>query len=83
MSIRPETGGMNIRPETGGMNIASPQGKIKTGKASLIGGIAVAIAALALWTVITRELGMDTTVWMIVGLMVSAGIGAWIRIADL
>ncbi len=65
------------------MTIASPKGKIKTGKASLVGGIAVAIAAFALWTVITRELGVDTTSWMIAGLIVSAGIGAWIRIADL
>ena len=65
------------------MTIASPKGKIKTGKASLIGGIAVAIAAFALWMVIARELGVDTTAWMIAGLIVSAGIGAWIRIADL
>jgi len=62
---------------------ASPRGKIKTGKASLVGGIAVAIAAFALWTVIARELGADTTPWLIVGLAVSTVIGAWIRIADL
>ena len=68
---------------TAQLKIASPQGKIKTGKASLVGGIAVAIAAFALWTVITRELGVDGAAWMIAGLVVSAGIGAWIRIADL
>ena len=62
---------------------ASPRGKIKTGKASLVGGIAVAIAAFALWTVIARELGADTTGWLMLGLAVSAGVGAWIRIADL
>jgi hypothetical protein len=62
---------------------ASPRGRIKTGKASLVGGIAVAIAAFALWTVITRELGADTTPWLVLGLAVSVGVGAWIRIADL
>jgi hypothetical protein len=62
---------------------ASPRGRIKTGKASLVGGIAVAIAAFALWTVITRELGADSTPWLVLGLAVSAGVGAWIRIADL
>jgi len=61
----------------------SPRGKIKTGKASLVGGIAVAIAAFALWTVITRELGADTMPWLVLGLAVSVGVGAWIRIADL
>jgi len=74
---------MSVQPQAGGLKIASPKGKIKTGKASLVGGIAVAIAAFALWTAITRELGVDTTPWMIAGLVVSAGIGAWIRIADL
>jgi len=62
---------------------ASPRGRIKTGKASLVGGIAVAIAAFALWTVITRELGADSTPWLVLGLAVSVGVGAWIRIADL
>lgn len=60
-----------------------PRGRIKTGKASLVGGIVVAIASFTLWTVITRELGLETTGWMIAGIVVSAGIGAWIRIADL
>jgi NAD/NADP transhydrogenase beta subunit len=62
---------------------ASPRGRIKTGKASLVGGMAVAVAAFVLWTVITRELGADSMPWLVTGLVVSAGIGAWIRIADL
>lgn len=74
---------MNAPPRGGALPIASPKGKIKTGKASLVGGIAVGIAAFALWTVITRELGLAGMPWMIGGLAVSAAIGAWIRIADL
>ena len=61
----------------------APRAKIKTGKASLIGGIAVGIATFVLWTVIAREIGADTIPWMIAGLAVAGGIGAWIRIADL
>ncbi|MGE0416861.1 MAG: hypothetical protein AB7O80_08645 [Acetobacteraceae bacterium] len=57
--------------------------RIKTGKASLIGGIAVGIAGFALWTVIARELGAATVPWLLVGAVVSVGVGAWIRIADL
>ena len=74
---------MSTQPQPGGLAIASPKGKIKTGKASLVGGIAVAIAAFALWTLVSRELGLIGTGWTVVGLGVSAGIGAWIRIADL
>ena len=74
---------MSTQPQAGGLPIASPKGKIKTGKASLVGGIAVGIAAFVLWTVITRELDLAGMPWMIAGLAVSAGIGAWIRIADL
>lgn len=61
----------------------SPRGRIKTGKASLIGGIAVGIASFALWAVIARELGADTVPWLLAGIIVSAAIGIWIRIADL
>jgi len=57
--------------------------RIKSGKASLIGGIVVGIACFVLWTVIARELGADSTGWLAAGLVVSAGIGVWIRLADL
>lgn len=57
--------------------------RIKTGKASLIGGIAVGIAVFVLWTAITRELGANGTAAMVGGLVVATAIGAWIRIADL
>lgn len=63
--------------------MSATRARIKTGKASLIGGIAVGIAGFALWTVIARELGADTMLWEIVGLVVSAGVATWIRVADL
>jgi lipopolysaccharide export LptBFGC system permease protein LptF len=57
--------------------------RIKSGKASLIGGIVVGFACLVLWTAIGRDLGTDTVPWMLLGVAVSIGVGAWIRIADL
>lgn len=61
----------------------APRARIKTGKASLVGGIAVGIAVFVLWTAITRELGLAGTAAMVAGLVVATAIGAWIRIADL
>jgi len=63
------------------MNV--PRGKIKTGKASLIGGIAVGIASMIIWAGISRELGYAGIVPMGLGLLVSAGVAGWIRLADL
>lgn len=60
-----------------------PRARIKPGRASLIGGVAVAVASFVLWTAVARELGVDTTPWLVAGALVAAGIGAWIRIADL
>ena len=57
--------------------------RIKSGKASLIGGIVVGVACFVLWTAIAHELGADTTPWLAAGLVISAGIGVWIRLADL
>ena len=57
--------------------------RIKQGKASLIGGIAVGFAALALWIAIAHELGVDTIPTLVAGALVAAGIAAWIRVADL
>ncbi len=61
----------------------APPGRIKSGKASLIGGIVVGIACFVLWTAIARDLGADTAICLVAGLIVSAGVGTWIRIADL
>ena len=57
--------------------------RIKPGRASLIGGIAVALAGFVLWTAITRELGFSGPLCLGLGALVAAGAGAWIRLADL
>ncbi len=61
----------------------APPGRIKSGKASLIGGIVVGVASFVLWAAITRDLGVDTVPCLVTGLVVSGAIGTWIRIADL
>ena len=58
-------------------------GRIKQGKASLIGGIAVGFAVLVLWTAIAHELAVDGVVTIVIGFLVAAAIAAWIRLADL
>jgi hypothetical protein len=50
---------------------------------SLVGGIAVGIAVLVLWIGITHELGADSVVVLAAGVLVAAGVAAWIRRADL
>ena len=67
---------------TGRSPVAGVQ-RIKQGKASLIGGIAVGVAVLVLWTAIAHELAADGVVAIAVGVLVAAGIAAWIRVADL
>lgn len=57
--------------------------RIKPGKASLIGGIAVAFAALVLWTAIAHQAAADSVPVLVLGLLVAVGIGIWIRVADL
>ena len=59
------------------------QGEIKKGRASLIGGIAVGIAVLALWTMIARDLGIASTTTLIAGLAAAVAVAVWIRLADL
>jgi hypothetical protein len=67
---------------TGTSPVAGPQ-RIKQGKASLIGGIAVGVAVLVLWTAIAHELASDSAAIIAVGMLVAAGVAAWIRVADL
>ncbi len=57
--------------------------RIKQGKASLIGGIAVGVAVLVLWSAIAHELAADNLVTLLIGLLVSSAVAAWIRLADL
>jgi hypothetical protein len=57
--------------------------RIKQGKASLIGGVAVGLAVLVLWTAVAHELAADSIAIITVGVLVAAGIATWIRVADL
>jgi hypothetical protein len=57
--------------------------RIATGKASLVGGIVVGIASMVLWVAVTRELGLGGTLILGAGALVSAGVAAWTRLADL
>ena len=56
--------------------------RVKTGNASLIGGIALGIAGFVLWTAVAHELSADSTPMIGLGMLVTAGIGTWIRVAD-
>ncbi len=57
--------------------------RIKPGRASLIGGVAVAVASFIIWAAVSRELGFETPAVLGVGLLAAVGIGIWIRLADL
>ena len=52
-------------------------------KSSLVGGIAVGIASMVLWVAVTHELGFGGPVTWGVGLLLSAIVAAWTRLADL
>jgi hypothetical protein len=58
-------------------------GGIKTSRASLFGGIAVAIGVFVLWFLLARDLGVQGFTSMATGALVSALIGLWIWRADL
>ena len=62
---------------------AELQGRLKRGRASLCGGIAVGIGIFGLWLLIERNLGYDGAGATVAGLVVAVVIGAWVRIADL
>ena len=59
------------------------RGHVTTGKASLIGGIVVAIASMVLWVAVTKELGFHGTPVLAAGVVVAAAAGIWTRLADL
>jgi hypothetical protein len=65
------------------MSGSVPRGKIKPGKASLIGGIAVGVASFVLWAAVAHELAADTIPWLAAGLVGAVGVATWIRVADL
>ena len=63
--------------------MSGTRARIKPGRASLIGGIAVGIASFVLWMAVTHDAGVGGGLWVVAGVAVSAGVAAWIRIADL
>jgi hypothetical protein len=58
-------------------------GGIKTSRASLIGGIAVAIGVCVLWVAIARDLGAAGALPLLAGAAVGGLVGLWIWKADL
>ncbi|HET7084630.1 MAG TPA: hypothetical protein VFI23_07665 [Rhizomicrobium sp.] len=60
-----------------------PRVHITTGKASLVGGVVVAVASLVLWLAVAHELGFHGPVSLAVGLLVAVAAGTWTRLADL
>ncbi|GGC36778.1 hypothetical protein GCM10011504_13920 [Siccirubricoccus deserti] len=58
-------------------------GQIKQSRASLVGGIAVAIGVFVLWVAIARELQAEGVLPLLAGAAVSALVGLWIWRADL
>ena len=58
-------------------------GQIKRSRASLVGGIAVAVGVFALWAAIARDVQADGWGPLALGAVVSALIGLWIWRADL
>ncbi len=68
---------------TTGTSQAAGVQRIKQGKASLVGGAAVGIAVLILWTAIAHELGADSIPIIVAGVLAAVGIAMWIRVADL
>jgi hypothetical protein len=63
--------------------VTPERARIKPGRASLIGGIAVGVASFVLWAAVAHELDADSGPCLAIGLIVAAAIAAWIRVADL
>ncbi len=57
--------------------------RLKRSPASLFGAFVIALGCFALWFLVTRELGLADIVTTALGLVVSAGVGVYIRVADL
>jgi len=60
-----------------------PRARVTSGKASLVGGIVVAIASMVLWLAVTQALGFHGLLVMAAGLLLSAAAGIWTRLVDL
>ncbi|MDE2005442.1 MAG: hypothetical protein KGI51_02650 [Rhodospirillales bacterium] len=60
-----------------------PEGRIKRGRASLIGGIATGVCVLAIWLAGAASLGLGGVGAMVSGAAIAVAIAAWVRMADL
>jgi hypothetical protein len=60
-----------------------PPGRIKRGRASLIGGLATGACVLALWLAAAGTLGLGGLAATATGLVAAAAVAAWVRLADL
>lgn len=63
--------------------MAQMQGEIKRNIASLFGGIVIAGIVFVLWMLVTGELGYSGTSVVILGAVVAAATGGYVRLADL
>jgi hypothetical protein len=60
-----------------------PEGRIKRGRASLIGGLATGACVLGLWLAAAGTAGVGGPVATIAGVVVAVAVAAWVRLADL
>jgi hypothetical protein len=59
------------------------QGEIKRNIASLVGGILIGLFVLGLWILLVRDLGFTGAGPIVLGLVIAAAAGLWVRLADL
>ena len=62
---------------------SGPAGKLKRGRASLIGGLATGTCVLALWLGFEVEFGGVSPLATAIGVLLAASVAAWVRVADL
>jgi hypothetical protein len=63
--------------------VQADDGEIKKSRASLVGGVAVGLGVLALWTALAVDLGVGGFSAIAPGVIVATLIGLWIWRADL
>ena len=60
-----------------------PAGKIKRGRASLIGGVVTGVCVLGLWLAGAASLGVGGVGATVLGVAAAVTIAVWVRVADL
>ena len=60
--------------------LAAPPARLKRSIASLFGGVACGICAFALYLLLAGEASIAN---IAIGLVIGAGLGVWVRLADL